>query len=305
LAQPDYKIEMTNKLESVEHFAKASKLTRFFSNPIKYLSGPGINKIFSAKSGKGRIIQVTTFFGVPFKVILPAGMDIYLTGGKTHDSELRLARFLINNLNPDDVFFDIGAHFGYYTLLASELLNKKGRVISFEPSYVFSLLHDNMLGRHNVEVYKIAITNVNDNIDFYEFPIKYSENNTKNISQFEKEEWYENNIPTNIKVEGKSLDQFSSETNLIPQVIKVDVEGEEHKVIEGAQQILIQNKPIVIIEYLAGSINSPHSIACMLLKKLNYTAYIINWEGSLKACVDIEQYMRLQNLHSDNLVFKV
>lgn len=73
-------------------------------------------------------------------IALPASTDIYLTGGKSHDSEIRLAKFLIKNLNQGDNFVDIGAHYGYFTLLGAHLVGKGGRVF-FEPGKsTYSLL---------------------------------------------------------------------------------------------------------------------------------------------------------------------
>ncbi len=47
--------------------------------------------------------------------------------------EARLARFVAAALRTDDIFWDVGAHFGYYTLLASRLLTE-GRCVAFEPN---------------------------------------------------------------------------------------------------------------------------------------------------------------------------
>ena len=46
--------------------------------------------------------------------------------------EPRLAEFVAATLRPDDVFWDVGAHFGYYSLLASRVVTA-GECFSFEP----------------------------------------------------------------------------------------------------------------------------------------------------------------------------
>lgn len=48
--------------------------------------------------------------------------------------EARLAAFVASHVVAGDVFWDIGAHFGYYTLLAARAVGSAGRVYAFEPS---------------------------------------------------------------------------------------------------------------------------------------------------------------------------
>ena len=45
-----------------------------------------------------------------------------------------LTRMIIELLEPRMIFFDIGAHFGYYTLMVSAIVGNKGQVHSFEPT---------------------------------------------------------------------------------------------------------------------------------------------------------------------------
>lgn len=47
--------------------------------------------------------------------------------------EIKLTSFMIRELRGDDVFYDIGAHIGFYTVLASKML-EKGWVYAFEPN---------------------------------------------------------------------------------------------------------------------------------------------------------------------------
>ncbi len=48
------------------------------------------------------------------------------------DYELRFAEFVAATLGPEDIFWDVGAHFGYYSLLASRIVTR-GECFSFEP----------------------------------------------------------------------------------------------------------------------------------------------------------------------------
>jgi len=52
---------------------------------------------------------------------------------------------MIEIMKPGMVFFDVGAHYGYYSLLGSELVGEKGVVYSFEPiKSTFNILKNNI-----------------------------------------------------------------------------------------------------------------------------------------------------------------
>ena len=76
--------------------------------------------------------------------------------------EARFANFLTQALQPDDTFWDVGAHFGYYTLLASRNLSA-GRCIAFEPNpdnrwFLEKHIHWNQLKNVTVLPFAIAST---------------------------------------------------------------------------------------------------------------------------------------------------
>src|SRR5690606_12974270 len=119
---------MLQRLKQVEKLANTSKAGRLLHDPFRYVNTLAFTKFIYPRTHKGVLKKARTFFGNDMQVLLPAATDIYLTGGKTHSSEIRLARFMINRLKPGDVYVDIGAHFGFFTLLASALVGDKGKV---------------------------------------------------------------------------------------------------------------------------------------------------------------------------------
>jgi FkbM family methyltransferase len=73
-------------------------------------------------------------------------------------------------LKPGSIFLDIGANFGWYTLLASSLVESSGRVFSFEPSPVaFSTLKQAIdgSGRKNVDLVNKAVGRKSGEIVIY------------------------------------------------------------------------------------------------------------------------------------------
>ena len=135
---------LLENLSRVTKLATASKWTRLLAHPLKYAHAILHRKLIYATNKKSKEVKTSTFFGKEMTLLLPASTDIYLTGGKSHSSEIRLAKFLINNLVAEDCFIDVGAHYGYFTLLAATLVKDKGQVLAFEASKnTFAILHKN------------------------------------------------------------------------------------------------------------------------------------------------------------------
>ena len=295
---------LLRQIKQVEKIAQASKIQRMLSHPIKYLFAILHRKLIYPFSGS-ITTKSTTFFGEDMHLLLPASTDIYLTGGKSHESEIRLAKFLIHNLTKGDCFVDVGAHYGYFTLLASKLVGGTGAVHSFEAaSTTYAMLEKNSAAKENIKYYHKAIADQKGHITFYEFPNLYSEYNSIDIKQFKDNSWFSKLSPQQVSVETVDLSSFLSQKRLSPKLIKIDVEGAELKVIKGIVHYLQQHTPLIAMEYLKSERNNVvHQQADKLLSSLGYTYSIINTDGLLVECEDIDAYLVSHQLESDNIVF--
>ena len=292
------------RLKKVEQIASSSKLSRLLHDPYKYLHAILFRKLVYSKSKREKVLNTPVFFNGEMQIALPASTDIYLTGGKSHDSEIRLARFLINHANEGDDFLDIGAHYGYFSLLAATLTGK-GTVYSFEPSpKTFAILKVNA-GKHaNVQCFQEAVSDTTVPLTFYEFPNLYSEYNAMNVDQFSDKDWFEASKPRQITVNSNTIDTITA-SGFRPQLLKIDVEGAELKVIAGGRSYLSANNPYVMMEYLeAQRDNSEHNKAAALLVELGYAAHYINKQGMPVMIRDINEYFKNSQLESDNIVFR-
>jgi len=181
---------LNTRLDKVEFLATSSKLARLMHSPSKYLLGQWFAKLIYPFRKQGKSITCTTFFNEKMELILPAAMDIYLCGGKTHDSEIRLSRFILNTLKQNDVFIDVGAHFGFYSLMASQLVGTNGSVISIEASgEIFKTLNKNIHPHSNIQAFNIVCSDRNEIVAFYEFPVLFSEYNSIAPEQYEGASW--------------------------------------------------------------------------------------------------------------------
>jgi FkbM family methyltransferase len=297
-------LNLREKIDEVEKVANLSRLNRFLYHPGRYLFAQFYRRIIYGWLRKKYRVSTSTFFGEKIKIDLPSSTDIYLTGGKSHSSEIRLVRFLLQYLDTDDHFLDIGAHIGYFSLIASKIVGIKGKVLSFEPSaQTFDLLQINTNDKSNIDIFKCAVSDSMGEMEFYEFPSMYSEYNTRNVGQFENEAWIQKYKPKRVKVASTTINNIC-QGNFHPKIIKIDVEGGEYQVIKGALDYLDYHNPIIVMEYVSEvRSNEAHRLAARLLLTKNYTPSIIDGYGSLSACSDIEDYLRHQGLDSENVVF--
>lgn len=297
---------LINSLASVERIAKKNKINRMINNPVKYIFSIMYRDFIYPFRKKEIVIKTKLFNGSPIIIALPASTDIFLTGGKSHISEIRLAKYLIKNLHSDSTFIDVGAHYGYFSLIASNIV-KDGKVYSFEPSSKsFNILKRNVSSITNVTIFNKAVSQGNTPIAFYEFDNLHSEYNSTQISQFENEDWFKAIKPNMQKIDSISLSTFCTDNSIYPDIIKIDVEGFENEVIKGAENLLTSSKkkPIVILEYLEPKRgNAAHKEAFSLLSRWWYSSNIISDSGDLIPENDIDGYLLKHSLESDNIVF--
>lgn len=173
---------------------------------------------------------------------------------------------------------DIGAQTGFYSLLLSRLVGPTGEVIAFEPLPAnFRLLVENVrLNRlENVIVRSQAIAQTSGEINF-EFP--HDEPALVGGPLLEGES--QGTFP----VQAISLDDFLSESGDPVQFIKMDVEGAETDVLQGARRLLDASHPNMMIELHHMPAHSGYHPAAALVGQLGYH---IEWLGEVDSTAHI------------------
>jgi len=299
------KVELSKSLDKVAYVANASKVFRFMRQPVKYVLATLYRLMIFPINKRELRVKCHTFYNDEMMIGLPSSTDIYLTKGKSHDSEIRLARFMINYLDSGDYFIDVGAHYGYFSGLGSLLVGKQGRVTAIEAApRTFEILKVNLSKKTNCEFLHGAVSDESGSLTFYEFPNLYSEYNTIDNSQFENSDWYKKYKPRAVSIESLVLGDYLKKQKRCPKIIKIDVEGAEFKVVNGAKDYLIEKSPFVVLEYLASSRNNEiHRAAAALLVDLGYMPHAINENGTIRTLEEIESLFVDEKTDSDNIVF--
>ena len=293
------------EIQDLQRLAAGGKMQRFLHAPWPYLRAQITYRLLFPVLKRGFWATASTFFGTQLRLLLPAGTDLYIFGGKTHASELRLSLFWIKNLPQGATVLDIGAHFGFYSQLASQLVGQEGQVISLEASKeVFAVLEQNTQMPNNQRIHAAAGSE-NGSITFYEFPIFYSEYNTLHPEQYQADSWFRRMAPQAQETRQIAVASWLEEQRLKPSWIKIDVEGAEWEVLQGLGPYLQKQDITLSLEYLvdssqAGAYQKAHD----QLIQWGYTCYWINEEGELEPCEQPADFLSLRGLDSDNLIFR-
>ncbi len=190
----------------------------------------------------------------------------YLTGCP----EPRVQEEVLRHLRRGGCFYDVGAHIGYYSLLATRLVGKKGRVVAFEPDPSnVAVLHEN-LSRNalsEVEVISCAVWDQPGKVAFQrsgtEHPGESSRRGT--VVPLSKEL-----SSSRIEVEAVTLDVFAQH-HPPPTLIKIDVEGAEIEVLKGARKLISLQRPVWLFE-----VHHPQATT-FLEENLRQNRYKLEW----------------------------
>lgn len=157
------------------------------------------------------------------------------------DAELLLLEFL---LNKNSVFFDIGTNKGEYAYYAEKLMNPEN-IYLFEPEKKLNKQLQAIF--NNCQVDNLALS---DNKGTHQFKIPVINGVVDNcLSSLEIDNKEDNETETIIyEVKTDTLDNFTREKNILPDLIKIDVEGHELSVLKGAENFISEHHPTLIIE---------------------------------------------------------
>ena len=151
--------------------------------------------------------------------------------------EVEQTEALLNEMQAGQIFYDIGANVGYYTVLSSRLAGFDGRVVAVEPvmrNLIYLKKHIELNKASNVIVFPVACSDKASIVSFVEGD-NCARGRIANLRQErEPSDRQITYVPT------LTVDEIVEKTGLIPQVMKIDVEGAELLVLKGASKLLME-----------------------------------------------------------------
>ena len=236
-------------MQGVKNFAFA-----FFTRCMRLLYALGLERTirrFAVAVALGRFayrrlkpagtVMVTVEGHKMFIDTRDSGVAFRLLSLQTYEPKLTEA--FKQMVKPGDVVVDIGANIGYFTLLASRLVGERGRVYAFEPApQNFALLSKNLTanGSRNVRAFQRAVSS--------------SRGSGKLLVQGEN--WGSYRIVDSIadgqsvEVEIISMDEFFENGHQKVNVVKMDAEGSEVRILQGSSRVLKNNPDLVLFSEL-------------------------------------------------------
>ncbi len=144
-------------------------------------------------------------------------------------------------LRPGSVFVDVGASLGYFTVLGGRAVGPAGKVHAFEPgsqNHSMVLLNAAMNGLENVELHRVAVSDVPGTM-------LYAGHGANGfVRPFDGDPAA---VTTHEVVEATTLDLALGDEARV-DVVKIDVEGAEGRVLRGAERVIRRHRPTIVFE---------------------------------------------------------
>lgn len=176
---------------------------------------------------------------------------------------------------------DIGANVGFYTVLFAKMIDKDNKVLAIEPvPSVLEYLHKNIERNHctqSVLIFEGIATNVKGQSHINIIP------GMEEFSSIGKivHPYVASKKSVSLEVKGDTVDSLVQDFRLRPGFIKIDVEGAEYLVLQGAVNTIRTFRPVIILELVEeflSSCGATSQIIFQLLQDSGYRLFSTNYE---------------------------
>ena len=166
--------------------------------------------------------------------------------------ERRTMDFFAAAIRPGDVVAEVGGHIGYIAAYYASLVGPGGKVVVFEPgSNNLPYLHKNLSSHGWVEIVEQAVSDQPGEATFFEENLTGQNNSLHadyDVFQSNRSRAYDNEGYAPRSVQVTTLDRHFGADLAPPNLIKIDVEGAELSVLHGADRLLTEHQPVVMVE---------------------------------------------------------
>jgi FkbM family methyltransferase len=170
-------------------------------------------------------------------------------------------RWIRERLKTGDVAFDCGANLGFFTVMMAACAGPAGKVHSFEPS---PTIRNDLLrvlrinGATNVVVSSCALSDAIGKATFCDITHRDVRREASSLKVLDRENILSAASPEtagtcdpkkkDVEVGVTTIDAYARENQLAPRLIKIDVEGAEFMLLDGARECIAKYKPLLVIE---------------------------------------------------------
>jgi FkbM family methyltransferase len=212
--------------------------------------------------------------------------------------------FFLAWLKPGMGVLDLGANFGYFTLIASKVVGPTGRVFAFEPEPGNRALLEKNIAFNGFSQARALPFAVSDKAGSLRLFVDSANLGNPSIAQ--------GNVPSKagfVDVRTISVDEFfSTEGDVPPRIdlVKMDVQGAEALVIRGATELLARDRPLLLIELWPLGLRNVGTDPLAFLKELEalgYSARRITRDGTSGEKLGAEEIVRICDRREEGETF--
>lgn len=174
---------------------------------------------------------------------------------------------------------DVGANYGYFTLLMAGIVGPEGRVVACEPHPVLAKAHlpQNLAlngFRQGVEICPMAVGNIDDRK--VEFALRDGDMATSSLAR-----WADASRSTTVQVPSVTIDRLCANWPRL-DLVKIDAEGAEALVWEGMQKTLRRFPQAIVVLELHLERDLPQTLSLLhQIESSGYALRAINYEGEI------------------------
>ena len=233
------------QLDRAAALYNSGPMSKFLRAPHKLLRSKILEQI-CRRSGRVMRRRATTFWGDRMTVVVPEPVSLSILGYGFYQENV--TRVVLQHLRPGQVFLDVGAQFGFYSLLASSVVGAEGRVHAFEPTRsTFEILQQNLRGKQNVRANNLAVWSEAKTITFNDYGLHEAGMNSAyepKVPGIEKGSWPRETY----EVETVSVDEYLSKVGAMPHFVKVSAQCAEYEILLGMEKVLSEGRPMLALE---------------------------------------------------------
>ena len=238
--------------------------------------------VLSRVLGRQKIYLSTTDIGFAGNVMMDGFWEIWLT------------QFFARIIRPGMTVIDVGANFGYYTLLFSEAVGPQGNVLAVEPvpSTAAFLSRSVTLNGYNSRVKLIQAALGSDKKSEVRMYMPPGEPKNARVTNSSAHEGV-------FSVKSTSIDTIAWKYENI-DLIKIDAEGAEEEIFAGMKSVLARHRPCVLLEFNAARSRN----ASVFLRELRGSFKSLRYLNHSSLLVDVtdEELLNL-NVNDDWLLY--
>ena len=194
------------------------------------------------------------------------------------DKEKGTIAWIERQLRPDDVFYDVGANIGTFSIFAGRRLGEQGKVVAFEPhipnanSLIENIFLNGLEGR--VQLVTAALTN-REGSNRFNYHSMYAGASTSQYGRHSYEG--ESFDPRFVEIKHGCTIDILCETHVIepPDMVKIDVDGLDFEVLEGMRGLMASPERPRSIQIELGTESTPKIID--LCQDLGYVLRERHW----------------------------